>query len=302
MPPAEVDVTTALVRRMLAEQHPDLADLPLEVMANGWDNVMLRLGDDLIVRVPRRELGIRFLVNEQRWLPEIADRLPLPVPAPVRIGRPSDQYPWPWSIVPFRPGQPAAVTPPADPAQAAASLGTFLNALHVPGPLRPPAGDGPDNPVRGLPLDTRAAGFAANMDLLGDGIDRKRVKVIWDAALAVPPWDGPPLWIHGDLHPANILVHDGRISAVIDFGDITTGDPANDLSVAWMLFDDPGHREVFWQAYGPAATDHVKQRARGWAMHLSLVMQAHSADNPMMHTVGTRTYRTVLADPRRHPP
>jgi len=296
MPPAEVDVTADLVRLLLAEQHPDLADLPIQVMANGWDNVMLRLGDELIVRVPRRELGIRFLVNEQRWLPELADRLPLPVPAPVRIGRPSSAYPWPWSIVPFRPGQPAAVTPPADLAEAARSLGTFLNALHVRGPARPPEGDGPDNPVRGVPLDARAAAVAANIDALGDEIDHDRVQHLWDAARAVPHWDGPPLWIHGDLHPANILVDDGRISAVIDFGDLTTGDPATDLSVAWMLFDDPAHREVFWQAYGPIATDHVKDRARGWALALSLVMQAHSADNPLMHGVGVRTYRTVLTD------
>lgn len=295
MPPAEVDVTTGLVRRMLAEQHPDLAGLPLEVMANGWDNVMLRLGDDLIVRVPRRQLGIRFLVNEQRWLPEIAGRLPLPVPAPVRVGRPSSEYPWPWSIVPFQPGKAAAVTPPADPAQAAGSLGGFLRALHVPGPLRPPAGDGPDNPVRGVPLDVRAEAVAANMNALGDEIDRDRVQHLWDAALAVPRWDGPPLWVHGDLHPANILVHDGRITAVIDFGDVTTGDPATDLSVAWMLFDDPAHREVFWRAYGPVATDHVKHRALGWALALALVMQAHSADNPMMHGIGVCTYRTVLS-------
>jgi len=299
MPAAEVDVNTDLVRRLLAEQHPDIARLPLEVMANGWDNVMFRLGADLIVRVPRRQLGVRCLVNEQRWLPEIAGRLPLPVPAPVRIGRPSSEYPWPWSIVPFEPGQVAAVTPPADLADAATSLGGFLRALHVPGPLRPPAGDGPDNPVRGVPLNARAETVAANMDLLGDGIDRKRVKEIWDAARAVPHWDGQPLWIHGDLHPANILVHGGRISAVIDFGDITTGDPANDLSVAWMLFGDPGHREVFWQAYGPAATDHMKLRARGWALALALVMQAHSADNPLMHAIGVRTYRAALAD---HPP
>jgi aminoglycoside phosphotransferase (APT) family kinase protein len=295
MPPAEVDVTPDLVRMLLAEQHPDLAGLPLKVIANGWDNVMLRLGDDLIVRVPRRELAIRFLLNEQRWLPALADRLPLPVPAPVRIGRPSGEYPWPWSIVPFQPGQPAALTPPADLAAAARSLGTFLNALHVPGPSRPPAGDGPDNPVRGVPLDARATAVAANLDVLGDEIDRDQVRRLWEDARAVPHWDGPPLWIHGDLHPANILVDDGRISAVIDFGDLTTGDPATDLSVAWMLFDDPAHREVFWQAYGPTATDDVKHRAFGWALALSLVMQAHSADNPLMHAVGVRTYRTLLA-------
>jgi aminoglycoside phosphotransferase (APT) family kinase protein len=292
MPPAEVEIGTGLVRRLLTEQQPDLAGLPIEIMANGWDNVMCRLGDDLIARLPRRSLAVRFFENEQRWLPELAPRLPLPVPAPVRTGKPGAGYPWPWSIVPYLPGEPAGRTPPAVPASAARSLGGFLKALHTEAPANAPV-----NPVRGVPLEARNEAVAKNMDVLSKScqIDRVSVQALWDAARAAPRWDGPALWIHGDMHPANILVHDGRISAVIDFGDITSGDPATDLSVAWMLFDDASDRDVFWRAYDPAATAHTKQRARGWALALSLVMMAHSADNPLMQAIGTRTHRAVLS-------
>lgn len=126
-----MDITPALLRRLLAEQHPDLADQPVTVLANGWDNVVFRVGGDLLARLPRRGMAARLVSCEQRWLPVLAPRLPLPIPAPVRTGRPGPGYPWPWSIVPYLPGQVAAETPPADPAAAAVSLGGFLAALHT---------------------------------------------------------------------------------------------------------------------------------------------------------------------------
>lgn len=290
MPAAEVDVTPDLIRKLLARQHPDLASRPIEVLANGWDNFIGRLGDDLLIRLPRRELGAKLVVHEQQWLPVLAPRLPLAVPAPVRIGRPAEAegYPWPWSIVPFLPGEVAARTPPADPRQAATSLGSFLNALHASAPH-----DAPVNAVRGVPLAARAETVADNIAILGDRIPARRAEDLWAAAMATPPWAGPKLWLHGDLHTANILVHDNNISAVIDFGDITSGDPATDLSVAWMLFPDPDHRDAFWTAYAKA-DDNTKARAGGWALRLSLVFQAHSADNPLMAEIGRRTLAAVL--------
>ncbi len=134
MPAAEVEVTADLVRRLLAGQHPDLAGLPVRPLANGWDNSLFRLGDDLVARLPRRALGASILVNEQRWLPSLAPRLPLPVPVPARTGVPGEGYPWPWSVVPFLPGTPASGGPPFDPWRAAADLGGFFSALHVPAP------------------------------------------------------------------------------------------------------------------------------------------------------------------------
>jgi aminoglycoside phosphotransferase (APT) family kinase protein len=292
MPAAEVSVSPELVRRLLAAQQPDLAHLPVRLVAHGWDNLMYRLGDELAVRLPRRAAAAGLIVNEQRWLPVIAPRLPLPVPAPVRAGRPALGYPWPWSVVPFLPGQLAAREPPADPADAAASLGGFLAALHAPAPP-----DAPANPNRGIPLTERAAVVTDNLSVLGGLVDRGAVTRAWRAALAAPAWGGAPVWVHGDLHPANILVRRGRISGVIDFGDITAGDPATDLSAAWMLLPAGCHRafrDAYHAAGGPADSDGIWARARGWALALALACLANSADNPLIAAMGRRTLDAVL--------
>ncbi|MDR0341823.1 MAG: aminoglycoside phosphotransferase family protein [Nocardiopsaceae bacterium] len=293
MPAAEADVSPALVRRLLAAQHRDLAQLPVEPLANGWDNVMFRVGGTLVARLPRRQAAARILLHEQRWLPVLAPGLPLPVPAPVRAGQPGLGYPWPWSIAPFLPGRAAARTPPADARAAAVTLGRFLAALHVPA-----APDAPISPVRGIPLADRSENLARNLDLLGGRADRPAVMRRWQAALAAPRWDGPGVWVHGDLHPANILVHRGRISGVIDFGDLTAGDPAGDLSVAWLLLPAGCRgalRDAYAEAGGGGADDASWARARGWALALSVVFLAHSADNPLLAGIGRRGLAAVLA-------
>lgn len=340
MPAADVEVTTELVRRLLADQHPDLAGRPVEFLANGWDNAMFRLGDELVVRLPRRQVAAQNLVNEQRWLPALAPAIHLPIPAPERTGLPAHGYPFRWSVVPYLPGDPAAEAGPRlDLASAAVSLGRFLGELHAPAPPEAPA-----NPVRGVPLADRANAFEANLAQLDDirgpadradgagkpdpdgqaanaddeadgsdqanRVDRAAVRRAWAAALAAAPYAGPPRWLHGDLHPANILVRDGRISAVIDFGDITAGDPATDLAVAWMLLPTERH-PAFRAAYrtagnrpadatdaataddGPAGTA-LWDRARGWALSLAIVFLAYSADNPQLRAVGRRTLDRVL--------
>ncbi len=297
MPAAEVDVSADLVRRLLADQHPDLARLPVAFLANGWDNELYRVGDGLVARLPRRALGAQIIKNEQRWLPGLAPRLPLPIPRPERTGVPACGYPYSWSVVPYLPGVPAAEASSFDPAAAAAAVGGFLGALHVPAPA-----DAPANPFRGVPLAERASTFAANLALLTGQVDRDAVLRAWVAALTAPGCDGPPVWLHGDLHPANILVDDGQISGVIDFGDITAGDPASDLSVAWMLLPPDCHA-IFWSAYqaasgpgGGRAGDALRARARGWALNLAIVLLAHSDDNPVLRQVGRRTLRAVLED------
>ncbi|MFJ8024518.1 aminoglycoside phosphotransferase family protein [Streptomyces sp. NPDC096311] len=287
MPTAEVQVSPELVRQLLTDQHFDLAGLGIEVLANGWDNMVCRLGDDYLVRLPRRTVSAGLVVNEQRWLPDLAGHLPLPVPAPVRTGRPGRGYPWAWSVVPFLPGEIAARTPPSDLGEASRALGVFLKALHVPAPA-----DAPANPLRGIPLAGRAAGVMAQLPYLDDPAERAAALRVWESAAAAPEWDGPPVWLHGDLHPANVLVDRGRIGAVIDFGDITAGDPATDLAAAWMFLPAP-QREEFRRAYG-RADDSTWTRARGWALALALVFLTHSADNPLMAGIGHRTLNAVL--------
>ena len=191
------------------------------------------------------------------------------------------------------PGTPASDGPPLDPRRAAADLGGFFGALHA---TAPP--DAPANPYRGVPLGQRAASFEQNLAAVAGQVDQDAVLAAWEAALAAPVWDGAPVWLHGDPHPANILVRDGRVSGVLDFGDITAGDPATDLSLAWMLLPASCH-DLFRAAYAEAGnhpvTDATWTRGRGWALNLAVVFLAWSADNPRLHAVGRRTLAAVLA-------
>ena len=287
-PAAEVEVDESLVRALLAEQHPDLADLPLKPLASGWDNAIFRLGDDFVVRLPRRQLAAALIEHEQRWLRELAPRLPLPIPVAVREGMPTETYPWAWSVCRWFPGTVAATTPLEDDEADALVLGEFVRAMHEPAPP-----DAPENPFRGVPLAERDEIMRERLDQLGDVLDRDKVILSWEDALTLPPWRGPALWLHGDLHPFNLLVHRGRLSAVIDFGDLTSGDPATDLAVAWMLF--PARiRPVFRGAAGDVDDD-TWARARGWALSLGVAYIANSADNSAFATLARRTIDAALA-------
>ncbi len=168
-PPAEVTIDNRLVQTLLTEQHPDLANLPLTQVGEGWDNVLFRLGEDLAVRLPRRAASAPMIEHEQRWLPELARRLPLPVPTPIRMGRPGSGFPWSWSVVRWLPGM-TAVAELRNPQAVAASLGRFLRALHQPAPE-----DAPRSPFRSIPLDARTARLHEHLDQLGDVINRERV-------------------------------------------------------------------------------------------------------------------------------
>lgn len=285
MPKAEVDIDVALVERLLAAQHPDLADLPITELANGWDNVLYRLGTELTVRLPRRRLAADLIEHEQRWLPTLAPTLPLPIPAPVRVGRPDGDYPWAWSIQPWFDGRAAGADPDLDGATAATQLGDFLAALHRPAPPEAPV-----NPFRGGPLTDRNDRLMTSLDRLGDLVDRDGVLDRWAECLAAPPWDGPPLWLHGDLHAHNLVSDGGRLVAVIDFGDLTGGDPATDLSVAWSLLD-PDDRPRLRQAATSEdrpIDDALWCRAEGWALAVGVALLANSGDNPTMAAMARR--------------
>ncbi len=287
-PAAEVDVTEDLVRSLLGAQHPDLADLPLTELDAGWDNVIFRLGDELVVRLPRRALAAPLVLHEQRWLPVLAPSLPLAVPVPIRIGTPAADYPWHWSVTRWFPGASALRAPPADPEAAALQLGDFLAALHQPAPP-----DAPANPYRGIPLADRDELTRRWIDQLPDHVDGPRARACWAAHVTLPRWEGPALWLHGDLHPHNVVVDRGVLTAVIDFGDLTTGDPATDLGIAWMLLP-PGARPVLREAVG--ADDATWARGRGWALALGLAYLANGASTPGFAALGQATIEAVLDD------
>jgi aminoglycoside phosphotransferase (APT) family kinase protein len=259
--PVGIEITAELIRDLLRDQHPDLADRPVRPGAKGWDNQIWRLGDDLAVRVPwaGRHSESR-LPYEYAWLPALAPRLPLPIPVPQRLGEPSARFPHAWLVTTWVPGTPADRAPAARGAEA---LGAFLTALHRPAPPDAPAGRD-----RGGPLAGRAEAFERGVTAAaGRGLidDPDAVRAIWDDAVTAPAWTGPALWLHADLHPANVLTGDGTLCGVIDFGDLCSGDPAYDLSAGWLLFPD-GSIERFYDAYEPVADAATRRRARGWAM------------------------------------
>lgn len=259
-PAAEVALTVDDVDRLLASQHPSLR-ATLRPLAHGWDNDVFRLGDDLIVRLPRREAAAQLVVHEQRWLPELARLLPVPIPVPVAIGLPDDDYPWHWSVVPWFDGVRALDLPVSARDALAEELARVLRALHVPAPV-----DTPRNPVRGVPLRSRDEAVRGRLSAA------PQLAAIWDAAVSAPDWTGPPAWVHGDVHPANLIVRDGQLAAVIDFGDVCGGDPACDLAIAWTAFGAAG-RQRFRAALGMGYDDATWERARGWAVSMATLMR-----------------------------
>lgn len=295
MPSAEIDATPGLVRALLGVQHPDLAGLPVRLVANGWDNALFRLGDDLAVRLPRRAASAALVEHEQTWLPHLARTLPVVVPAPVRVGRPGPGFPWSWSVTRWVEGRVAASVPPAGRRDLAEPLADVLVALHQPAPP-----EAPRNPYRGVPLAERDAAVTERLAALPEG---SRLVGLWQQYAAAPGWTGPPLWLHGDLHPLNIVVDDAHhLAAVIDFGDLCSGDPATDLATAWLTFDavgraafgariDAGRAAAGLPPHGAATW----QRARGWALVLGSVLAGHDDEASVMRDAGQHTLTELLA-------
>ena len=254
----DAGIDEALVRALLHEQHPDLAGLGLREVAGGWDNRMWRLGEELAVRLPRTPRAPSLLRTEQRWLPSLAPSLPLPVPSPVRVGEPSARFPQTWTVARWVHGEPADRAPISSP-RAADTLAGFLRALHRTAP-----GEAPANPDRGVPLEALGHDFGECLPMVASSDVAAGVRRTWEQAIAAPAWTGVPVWIHGDLHPANVVVTGGTLSGVIDFGEMCAGDPATDLAAAWLLLP-AGTAARFFDAYADA-DDATVRRARGWAV------------------------------------
>lgn len=288
-PPAEIDITEGLVRSLLQAQHPDLAALPISIAGEGWDNVMARLGEDLVLRLPRRAIADQLLRNEQRWLPELAPRLPLPVPVPLRTGVPGEGYPFVWSVLRWIEGETADLAPPD--ASEAPVLAGFLKALH-----QPAREDAPANEVRGCPLANKQADTERRLDLLAaDGhAVTPALRRVWEEGLEAPI-DLPRLWVAGDIHARNVLVRNGKFAAFIDWGDICAGDPASDLASIWGLFESADARRAAIEAYG--MSDATLARARGWAVFYGVIqLETGRYDHPRHARMGADTLRRLHED------
>lgn len=293
-PSPDWSVTLDLVHQLLQEQCPDLAQLQLSPFSEGWDNVLFRLGDGLLVRVPRRAAAVRLIEHEHAWLPGLAERLWINLPTPVFAGRPSEAFPRPWTVVPFLRGRRAADVPIPERTAAAEGLADFLATLHLPAPS-----DAPDNPFRGLSLDQPRFHERVTDRIRALGRHQDELTARWKSWSRAPEWDRPDVWVHGDLHPLNLLLDDaGSLSAVLDWGDVTAGDPACDLAAAWLTFDANGRR-LFREASDALGLydTHAWDRARAWALHLGLIFALNSDDSPALREVGEHALAALLAEP-----
>ncbi|MBB4765211.1 aminoglycoside phosphotransferase family protein [Amorphoplanes digitatis] len=264
----EVDIDASLVARLLAGQFPEWAGRPVRlVAASGTDNVTFRVGADLAVRLPRTGRTQGQVEKDLAWLPYLAPKLPLAVPEPLAVGSPNEEFPFSWGVYRWLDGATFRRDRLADPAAAARELAGFVNCLReIPasGAPRPP-----DDPFsRGTPLAPRDGLFRAAVEELRGEFDAELVLAAWEASLAAGAWDGPPRWIHGDLMSGNVLVADGRLAAVIDFGTACAADPAGDLLAAWYLFSGDSRR-AFRDAL--EIDEHAWARARGWTLSLTMI-------------------------------
>jgi aminoglycoside phosphotransferase (APT) family kinase protein len=287
-PPAEVEIDAGLVRRLLAAQFPQWADLPVRAeLSAGWDNVIYRLGADLAVRLPGRLIGAEQVARQHRWLPALAGRLPLAIPVVVGQDVPGEGYPWQWSITSLLPGEIAAGCRGLDLATAAVKLAGFIADLRA----VDPAG-GPPSEFR-HDLASRDRVVTSAIDALGDVPYREAAIRAWRRARAAPAWDGQPVWMHGDLHPANLLVTGGQLSGVVDFGLLAVGDSAVDLMTAWTFLS--GHARHAFRTALPA-DEATWERGRGLALDLGIRCAAYSADNPLFGEIGRHTISQVISE------
>ncbi|MYW92467.1 phosphotransferase [Amycolatopsis rubida] len=259
------EITADLVRDLLQQQHPDLAGLPIREVAGGWGNQMWRLGDELAVRMQRMDPTPQPQLKERRWLPVLAPRLPLPVPVPVRYGEPSGRFPKYWTVLTWVPGEPLDRGTISRGTHAADTLADFLRALHAEAPA-----DAPIAADRGAHPRECTSGFEKFLGAVAlDGMEDD-VRAVWDDAVAARARESPPVWVHGDLHPANVVVSEGTLSGIVDFGDLSAGDPAWDLAAAWVVLP-AGTAARFFESYARADEPAIR-RARGLAAMKSLFL------------------------------
>jgi aminoglycoside phosphotransferase (APT) family kinase protein len=282
------EITTGLVQALVAEQFPQWRELPVTpVSRQGWDNRTFRLGDQLSVRLPSADGYVAAVDKENRWLPELAGHLPLPVPSPVAVGRPGADYPFPWSVRRWLDGDTLEDATEVDRLRLASDLGAFLTTLRR-APVYGPAG-GRHSFYRGCHPSVYGDQVEQALDQLGDTVDTAACRAVWAQALT-SAWPSAPVWFHGDIAVGNLLVRGGRLAAVIDFGTCGVGDPACDLVIAWNTLSG-AERRAFREAAG--LDPDTWHRARGWALWKALIKLAEpDPAGPWRHVL-----EQVLADP-----
>ena len=290
----ERDVDAELARRLVDAQFPDWAAHSIDpVASDGTDNVMFRLGEDLSLRFPRIGSAAEQIEKEQRWLPELGPRLPLETPVPVAVGEPGEGYPWRWSVCKWVDGERATDEHAIGRTRASRDLADFVAALRRVDTMGGPA-PGAHNFERGVPLAQRDAAVRDALEQLEGVLDAKAAAAAWEEALGAPAWGGPPVWIHGDLHPGNLIVRGGLLAGVIDFGGLAVGDPACDVMAAWT-FLAPEARPAFRDALD--VDDATWSRGRGWALSMGLIaLPYYRTTNPGFAGEARRWIDEVLAE------
>jgi aminoglycoside phosphotransferase (APT) family kinase protein len=289
----EVPSDEHLVRRLVAAQFPEWAGLSVRRHpATGSDHVQYRLGDELVVRMPRKA-GVDHQVDKEReWLPRLAPHLPVAVPEPVAKAEPGEMYPFSWSVYRWIDAEDAPAEG-LDDAALARDLAEFTSALRAVDAAAGP-GAGRENFGRGSPLVLRDEPTRMAIAEIADEVDVDAVRAAWERALVAPAWAGEPMWLHGDLTPENIQLREGRLAAVIDWGCLGLGDPAVDLMAAWSIVVGDA-RQAFREAAG--IDDAMWDRARGWALSTAVIALPYYAETHPPRAANARVrIREVLAD------
>ena len=284
-------IDSAFVGRLIANQFPHLRELPVRAVENiGWDNRSFRLGDTLLVRMPTAERYAAQIAKEQMWLPRLAPYLPLAIPEPVAMGAPEAGYPFAWSIYRWIDGETEATAPVSDAPALAADLAYFLRALWAISSTGGPRA-GAETFHRGGSLSSYDGQVRDALELIGEAYRATRIREIWEKALATC-WDKPAVWVHGDIAPGNLIVRQGRLCAVIDFGQLAIGDPACDLAIAWRRFDAKS-REIFRTELG--IDDATWDRGRAWALWKASSIRAGLIQtNNIEASAAARTLEQIL--------
>lgn len=287
--PNEVNISLNLVQHLLETQFPHWANLPLHLLeAGGTENVLCRLGETLLVRLPRIDWAVAPLAKDELWLPFVAPHLPLQIPKQLARGVPSETYPFIWGVYAWLEGKDLFNAPLENKETLALDLVNLIQALQrIPIPANPP-------PARGKPFTDEDAAVRENLALLPSHFQPALLEQIWQQALDAPVWTGVPVWSHGDLHGANLLGQDGRLSAVLDFGALGVGDPIYDYASAWMLLNQPA-RAVFRAALG--LDDATWMRSIGVALRCAAFAYPYYVNtNPVLTSIATHSIQQILLD------